>query len=76
MKKYVVSIKYKDNDKLVVLVKTNNIEKYMNEYVRDIIDLIEGYEYQQIRHIKRNSDETMYGGDGWVGVECIKENKE
>lgn len=74
MKKYIVNIKYKDNDKLVLLVKTNDIEKYMNKYVRDILNQIEGYEYQQIRHIKRNSSDTMFGGDGWVGVKCIKED--
>lgn len=45
MKKWLVRISYCKRNDLVAVVKTKDIEKYMNDFVKDILDQINGYEY-------------------------------
>lgn len=72
MKQWLVRILYRNSKyNLVAVVKTNDIEKYMNNYVKDVLDQIIGYEYQELRHLKRNEIDFLCGAH--VGVDCIKE---
>lgn len=72
MKKWLVRVLYHESKyDLVAIVKTKDIEKYMNNYVRDILDLIVGYEYQELRYLKRNEIDLLCGAH--VGADCIKE---
>ena len=72
MKKWLVRISYhtRDND-LVAIVKTKDIEKYMNDFVKDILDQINGYEYQELKHLKRNEIDLLCGA--YNGADFIKE---
>lgn len=72
MKKWLVRISYRtrDND-LVAIVKTKDIEKYINDFVKDILDQINGYEYQELKHLKRNEIDLLCGA--YNGVNFIKE---
>ncbi len=72
MKKWLVRISYctRDND-LVAVVKTKDIEKYMNDFVKDILDQINGYEYQELKHLKRNEIDLLCGA--YNGTDIIKE---
>lgn len=70
MKKWLVRISYHKRDDLVVVVKTKDIEKYMNDFVKDILDQIDGYEYQELRHLKKNDMDLLCGS--YNGVNFIK----
>lgn len=59
------------NNDLVLVVKTKDIEKYMNDLVKDILDQINGYEYQELKHPKRNEIELLCGA--YNGADFIKE---
>lgn len=71
MKTYIFRIKYKDNDKydLVGTIKTKDIEKYLNSFVKDILDDIEGYEYQEILKHKKDQPQILTGT--WSGVDFL-----
>lgn len=62
MKKWLVRVSYHTrHDDLVAVVKTKDIEKYMNDFVKDILDQINGYEYQELKHLKRNDMDLLCG---------------
>ena len=71
MKKWLVRISYRtEHPDLVAIVKTKDIEKYMNDFVKDILDQILGYEYQELRHLKRDEIDLLCGT--YNGVNFIK----
>lgn len=71
MKKWLVRISYHtEHPDLVAVVKAKDIEKYMNDFVKDILDQINGYEYQELRHLKRNELDLLCGA--YNGVDFIK----
>ena len=80
MKKWLVRISYRtERPDLVAIVKTKDIEKYMNNFVKDILDQILGYEYQKLRHLKRNEIDLLcgtYNGVNFVKRIIEKENKD
>ena len=71
MKKWLVRISYRKRDDMVLVVKTKDIEKYMNDFVKDILDQIKGYEYQELRHLKRNEIDILCGA--YSGVDFIRD---
>ena len=72
MKKYLIRVVYKEKDRqdLVLIVKAKNIVRYMNNFVADILDDIEGYEYDELRRLKRNEMDILCGA--WSGADFIK----
>ena len=53
MKKWLVRVLYHTrDDDLVLVVKTNNIEKYMDDFIKDKLDQIYSYEYIELNRIK------------------------
>ena len=70
MKKWLVRVVYKAKEDLILVVKTKDIEKYMNDFVKDILDLINGYEYEELRTPKRNDCFILCGA--YSGVDFIK----
>lgn len=79
MKKWLVRISYRtEHPDLVAVVKTKDIEKYMNDFVRGTLDQILGYEYQELRHLKRNEIDLLcgtYNGAYFIKRIIEKENK-
>lgn len=71
MKQWLVRISYHEKaDDVIGVVKTKDIEKYMNDIVKEILDQINGYEYQELKHLKREESYILCGE--WNGVDCIK----
>ncbi len=70
MKKYLVRVVYKAREDMILIVKTKDIEKYMNNFVKDILDQINGYEYDELRNPKRNDCFILCGA--YSGVDFIK----
>ncbi len=75
MKKYLVQIKTRRDipfsDDRVLIVKTNDIEKFMDNFCSNMLDVIDGYEYDQIGRIKRNDAFLLCSN--WVGADIIEE---
>lgn len=77
MKTYLFTIRFKyfvDREDLVGLVKTTNIENFLNNYCKDMLDDIEGYEYQEVQELQKDEVALLCGT--WSGSDFIKEELE
>lgn len=73
MKTYLFCIRYKDDvdhEDLVATIKTKDIEKYLSDLCKDILDNIKGYEYQEIFRHKKDQPQILAGT--WAGSEFLK----
>ena len=74
MKKYLVRIQFKDDrHDQVLLVKTNDIQKFMKELCKDIVDDVYGYEYESLKTMKAKRNDYNVLAGNWTGGLCIKE---
>ena len=79
MRKYIIRVQYKkDTNKsdLVWTVKAKNdkdLERLINNYYQDCLDLIDGYEYEELKCFMFKKHDLFLICSNWVGAECIKE---
>lgn len=84
MKKYIVDVRYKNSENLVYLVKARNdkeLETFMNNWVKTILNEIYGYEYEELKRSKISSYKWQTKNEcpvfalcgTYIGVEWIKE---
>ena len=84
MKKWLVRIQYTESIDTVNIIYAKNkyeLESFVNECVKDILELIDGYEYDELSRGKissykwqKKNECVPYSFCGtWVGVGCIKE---
>ena len=84
MKKWIVRIQYVNQPDIVEIIYAKNekkVETFMNEKLKDVLDSIDGYEYEMLSRKKISSYRwqkkyncspyQMIGS--WYGVQCIKE---
>lgn len=70
MKKFLVRVDYNWRSSEVLVVKTKDVEKYMNELCKEYVDIIKGYEYEELKlfKLKRNSHKMLIGH--WIGFKA------
>lgn len=78
MRKYVVRVQYrKDIDKcdLVWTVKAKNdkdLERVINDDYQNCLDLIDGYEYEELKRFMFKKHDSFPLCGNWVGVDCMR----
>lgn len=78
MRKYIVRVRYKrtiNKDDSVWTVKAKNnkdLEKIINNYYQDCLNLINGYEYEELKGFMFIKHDPFLICGNWVGVDCMK----
>lgn len=75
MRKYVVRVQYKNKGDLVWTLKAKSaedLEKVINDDYRDCLDLIDGYEYEELKGYMFKKHDSFPICGNWVGADCIK----
>lgn len=84
MKKWIVRIEYINRPDIVEIIYAKNqeeVETFMNIQLKDLLDSINGYEYEMLSRKKISSYKWQKKYDcppylmvgNWYGAECIKE---
>lgn len=80
MRKYIVRVQYRkdiDKDDLVLTVKAKNnedLERVINNEYQNCLDLIDGYEYEELKEFMFKKHYTFPLCGTWIGADWIKYN--
>ena len=84
MKKWIVRIQYINQPDIVEIIYAKNqkeVETFMNDRLKNLLDIIDGYEYELLsrknissyRWQKKYNCSPYHMTGNWNGAECIKE---
>lgn len=79
MRKYIVRVEYRKEIAkcdLVWTLKAKNdkdLERVINNEYQNHLDLIEGYEYEELKGFMFKKHDTFPLCGNWVGADCMKE---
>lgn len=75
MRKYVVRVQYKNKGDLVWTLKAKSdedLERVINDDYQDCLDLIDGYEYEELKRFMFKKNDSFPICGNWVGADCLK----
>lgn len=80
MRKYIVRVQYRKNvdrsDVVWTLKAKNNkdLERRVNDDYQNCLDLIDGYEYEELKGFMFKKHDSFLMCGNWVGADCMKDN--